>query len=152
MTRLFSLHGRSGRRSFWLTVSGCVAMLCILLAAFWVYALTIPGQYEDGGPTPFPKGPLGIVGALVWFALLAATFAALFAAAVRRLHDRAMSGWWVLVFLVAPNPLYGLGEYVAETTYDMAIPATLLRIAALALTAWGVVELGVLPGRARYSL
>ena len=47
-------------------------LLAMLLLAFWAYALSIPGEYENGGPTPFPNGPLGIAGAVLWIALIVA--------------------------------------------------------------------------------
>jgi len=39
-----------------------------LFLAFYAYALSFPGAYENGGPTPWPSDPLGIAGAVAWFA------------------------------------------------------------------------------------
>jgi uncharacterized membrane protein YhaH (DUF805 family) len=59
---------------------------------------------------------------------------------IKRLHDRDKSGWWLLVFFLLPAVLSGLG-----TTIGFAI---LFSLASLAVSIWGVVELGFLRGSA----
>jgi uncharacterized membrane protein YhaH (DUF805 family) len=152
---LLSLQGRTGRARYLAVVAGFAAALAVLMATFWLYALSVPGEYENGGPTPFPKGPLGIAGAVLWFALMALSFWTLGTATVRRLHDRDKSGWWIFLVLVGPNFVYGLGDYLAATGIDMPPLAFALRIAGLSGFLYGAVELLLLPGtpgRNRYSL
>jgi uncharacterized membrane protein YhaH (DUF805 family) len=115
----------------------------------WVYALSIPGAYENGGPTPFPADPAGIAGALLWFALLALALAAGFAATIRRLHDRNMAWWWAVAFVIVPNLLYGGAQYLTDTIVDVNAGVTYaMRIASIAISLWAFVELGCLPGTA----
>ena len=121
-----------------------------LLIVFWMYARSIPGAYENGGPTPLPKGPLGIIAMIAYFGAMLALTASLFAIAVRRLHDRNKSGWWVLVFLAAPNLLTGfaqaeIGLYGGE---NVGAAVMLCFYAGWALLLWGIVEMGFLPGTA----
>jgi len=135
------------RARYWrISVTVAVA-LAMLLIALWVYALSIPGAYENGGPTPFPGDPAGIAAALLWFALLALAFATGLTATVRRLHDRNMTGWWILVFVLLPDLLYGGAEYLADNAVSVNALATyVLRIAAIATGLWAFVELLCLRG------
>jgi uncharacterized membrane protein YhaH (DUF805 family) len=143
---LFSFRGRVGRGGFWLYNAMAVPLVLLLAVAFWLYALSVPGAYENGGPTPFPVGPLGIAGAILLFALLIATVFAGAAVTVKRLHDRDKAWWWLAVFFLAPDALFALAEFVSgpESTNGSAVFA--IEFAALALTVWGIVDLSVLRG------
>jgi uncharacterized membrane protein YhaH (DUF805 family) len=142
---LFSVHGRINRARYWLFPVSAAALLAILMVAFWIYALSIPGAYENGGPTPFPSDPLGIAGAVVWYALMFTVFAAGITMAIKRLHDRDKAWWWAVVFVIAPNVLYAFGEYL--TTTEMAGTISyLVHVFAVALLVWAFVELGCLRG------
>ena len=70
------------------------------------------------------------------------------AVTVKRLHDRNKAWWWIVVFIFAPDALFGLAEVLAdsETANESALFA--IQFAALALAAWGAVELGFLRGTA----
>jgi uncharacterized membrane protein YhaH (DUF805 family) len=149
LVALFDVRGRINRARYWRAIVTVVVVLAMLLIAFWVYALSIPGAYENGGPTPFPRDPLGIAGALLWFALLALGLAAGFTATIRRLHDRNMAWWWILILVIVPNILYGGAQYLTDAIIDMNVGVTYaMRIAAIALSLWAVIELGFLPGAA----
>jgi uncharacterized membrane protein YhaH (DUF805 family) len=74
----------------------------------------------------------------------------LLAVTVRRLHDCDMAWWWILVFLIGPNFLYGFGEYLSATQIEgPGALSVLLRIASMAAFILGVAILGFLPGTAR---
>jgi uncharacterized membrane protein YhaH (DUF805 family) len=143
---LFSFRGRVGRAGFWLYNGIAVPLVLLLAIAAWVYALSIPGAYENGGPTPLPDDPLGIAGAILFFALLIATVFAGAAVTVKRLHDRDKAWWWIAVFILAPDALFALAEVLdmREAANESALFA--IQFAALALTVWGIVELSVLRG------
>jgi len=143
---LFSFRGRLGRGSFWLYNAIAVPLLAVLVVALWVYALSVPGAYENGGPTPFPGDPLGIAGAVLFFALLAAILLAGTAITVRRLHDRDRAWWWILVFLLAPDVILTLAEILDESGAANESLLFILQFAALALVVWGAIELGFLRG------
>ena len=145
MGRLFSFRGRIPRRRFWLFLAMAVPLLAALLAGFWAYALSVPGAYENGGPTPFPTDPVWIAAAVVFFLMLALILIGTAATVVKRLHDRDKAWWWLLIFLILPGPFDGAGMVLLQTGGSEEI-ATVLRLAAMALYAWGLVELGLLPG------
>ncbi len=71
---LFGFHGRINRARFWQFIALVVPFLMFLLLCFWAYALSIPGAYENGGPTPMPTDPVGIAAALVWAVALLTAF------------------------------------------------------------------------------
>ncbi|HLY05954.1 MAG TPA: DUF805 domain-containing protein [Rhizomicrobium sp.] len=145
---LFSFRGRTARGRFWLYNAIAVPLLALLVVAFWAYALSIPGAYENGGPTPFPSGPLGMAGAVLFFALLTVILVAGTAITVRRLHDRNKPWWWILVFLCAPDALLTLAQVLDEIGTANASLLFILQVGALALGVWGCIELGFLRGSA----
>jgi uncharacterized membrane protein YhaH (DUF805 family) len=74
--------------------------------------------------------------------------AAGFTATIRRLHDRNMAWWWILILVIVPNILYGGAQYL-DAIIDMNVGVTYaMRIAAIALSLWATIELGFLPGAA----
>jgi uncharacterized membrane protein YhaH (DUF805 family) len=60
------------------------------------------------------------------------------AVAIKRLHDRDKSGWWVLVFYLLPGVIGNIGPY---TGLDFVF-----QLASLSLSLWALVELGFLRG------
>lgn len=63
------------------------------------------------------------------------------ATAIKRLHDRDRSGWWIIPFFFVPNLLFQFWDLLPDANwfvpFDWAIYALLL---------WGLVELFVVPG------
>lgn len=145
---LFSFRGRIGRGRFWLYFAIALPIYVLLAAGFWLYALSVPGAYENGGPTPFPSAPLGILGALVFFLVLGVTTLAGAAVTVKRLHDRNKAWWWLIVFILLPDVLTILAEALAESEMLNQSAAFVIEFAAFALATWGSIELGVLRGSA----
>jgi uncharacterized membrane protein YhaH (DUF805 family) len=144
---LFGFTGRINRGKYWLYIAIAIPVLLGLFVALYAYSMSFPGAYENGGPTPWPSDPLGIVGAIAWFAALAALFVSGIAIIVKRLHDRDKAWWWIVPFYVVPNLLYGAAQYLTEVSQP-AVGETpfLLQYASLALTIWAFVELGILRG------
>lgn len=145
-TFFFSFRGRTGRGPFWLYNAIAAAILALLVVAFWIYAFSIPGAYENGGPTPFPSDPLGIAGAVLFLTFLAVLLLAGTAITVRRLHDRNKAWWWILIFLFAPDVLLTLAQVLDETQEANASVLFIVQFAAVALVVWGLIELGFLRG------
>ena len=144
---LFSFHGRIGRAGLWLCTAILMALSIALVLILWAYAWSVPGAYENGGPTPFPSSLPGIAGAILYFSVLAAVLAASLAVTVRRLHDRNKPWWWIVVFIFLPDVLFGLAQYLTES--GMSENESLefvVRSAAVAFAAWGLIELGFLRG------
>ena len=151
MTRLrafFSLAGRITRMRFWFWLVLETIALLLLTAVLYVYDMSIPGAYENGGPTPFPTSPIGAPLGVLWCVAMAALLFCLLKTCVKRLHDRDKSCWWLLVFAAAPN---FITDAAHELVMRMLIPdavATMMLVTSGVLFAWGVAEMGVLPGDA----
>ena len=61
---------------------------------------------------------------------------------VQRLHDRNKSGWWVLIFVFLPNIVDNVRDKVADVS-----PLWWVLVATgFAVTLWGLIEIGFLPG------
>ena len=75
-----------------------------------------------------------IVAAIVFVALTVSGVAV----GLKRLHDRDMSGWWLLVFYLLPPALDGLGR-------ALGIPI-IFSLAGSAISIWALVVLGFLRG------
>jgi uncharacterized membrane protein YhaH (DUF805 family) len=74
--------------------------------------------------------------------LIAAIFVA-----IRRMHDRNRSGWWALLFTVAPLSLFGLADTLVEMQAPAASLAGLaLLLPAMGLDLWALLEFGFLRG------
>ena len=135
----FSFRGRAARMAFWI-VSITWFVLVQAFDYWWTDRGLASAEHHDH--------------ALVNAALVLGSLPVLvscFAIGVRRLHDRDKSAWWLLVFLICPVLLEVAGSV---TTLD-AGPTVFLRVASLALSLWGFIELGCVPGTSganRYGL
>ena len=149
MQRLLdAFRGRIGRARFWTIVSVILPSFIALMVVFWFYALSVPGEYENGGDTPIPTGPLGVLATVAWFGAVAALAVVFLSLMVRRLHDRDKAWWWIFPFLIVPDLLFGYGRYIVDTSMGEAgeIPFLAFIYPAFALYAWGLIELGFLRG------
>jgi uncharacterized membrane protein YhaH (DUF805 family) len=92
----FGLAGRITRMRFWFSLVLEAIALLLLGAIFYVYALSIPGAYENGGPTPFPTDPVGAPLAVLWYLAMAVLLFALFKTCVKRCMTatKAAGGCW----------------------------------------------------------
>jgi uncharacterized membrane protein YhaH (DUF805 family) len=77
---------------------------------------------------------LNALGAVLFFWIYLAT-------AIKRLHDRDRSGWWIVLFFFVPGLLFYVWDWLPEANwflpFDLAIHALWL---------WGIVELFFLRG------
>lgn len=151
---LFGFEGRINRAKYWL--AGLV-ILCWMI--FLMLLVFVPVSYLFGteklnfdfnldnifavfDPQSYRALSRSDLGSIVIHVIVTPSVLWMFlATAVKRLHDRDRSGWWLVVFFVLP----GLGGQFAERLPDSywvllviwPIPACYL---------WGVVELYFLPG------
>jgi uncharacterized membrane protein YhaH (DUF805 family) len=119
---LFSFNGRINRAKYWLFL---VVTIVVVFAAVIVggLAASIPGA---------------VIAAI--FASIVLIYPSL-AVAAKRLHDREKSAWWLLVFYVLPAFLSGVSEATASEG-----AAFILSVASVAVSIWGLIELGFLRG------
>ena len=78
---------------------------------------------------------------IVYIALGSVSWISGFAIGIKRLHDRDKSGWWILLFYVAPSVLGGIAN-----TCEQAVGSFVFGVASFAISIWGLVELGFLRG------
>ena len=128
---LFSFRGRLIRFGYWMAMLALVPMLFVAFLATLLAAFSSPS---------FGNGLAGL--SLYLFVLLATHIPPLWialAVGVKRLHDRNRSGWWLILFYVAPGVLYVTSETIGGFGIGLAL-------AGVAIFVWALVELGLLRG------
>jgi uncharacterized membrane protein YhaH (DUF805 family) len=161
---LFSFEGRINRAKYWFAlyagVISCLVRLVFLV--FQVFALNAIfgtsvksvhlNSYDIfNDPPSFPlrvsfggSGFAWLV-SLLFHAVAISDFVFairfLAATAVKRLHDRNKSGWWIVPFFIAPILLGKVGDWLGDS-----YPADFLRLVLIALSLWGFVEILCLRG------
>ena len=134
---LFSFNGRINRAKYWLVF----LFNMVVPNVAGVFALATLGAFEiEPASGEFESPGLWIAG-LMGLAIFVFSMWTTLAAAVKRLHDRNKSGWWILVFGVLP---VALGA-VSVLLRDAALVGIL---AACGVWLWGFIELGCLKGTA----
>ena len=120
----FKFDGRINRSQFW------IATLIFVV----VYVALVAIGYLTGQGMVFQmvNGMLSIV-----------IFITMLAVGIKRLHDRNKSGWYMLLFYVAPGILTALGIALSMTAGTVA---TAMALAAIVIGVWGLIELGFLRG------
>lgn len=110
LRRYAEFEGRSGRAEYW-WYTLAASVLYVVVALLFGQATTESGSAEAGPPAAFW---------LIWVALLIPSVAV----AVRRLHDRNLSGWLFLGFFIAALiPFFNVIAGVAMLT-AMVLPGT----------------------------
>lgn len=119
----FSWSGRINRAKFWLASSICLIIwgTVELTARMLLKGFDIP----QGAALPL------VIAFWLPQVLLVIPMTAI---GVKRLHDRAKSGWWLVLFSVVPWVVHVAHAHVA------------LSVASLGLSAWALVEMGCLRG------
>ena len=129
---LFSFEGRINRAKFWLAV----LIYVVLSVVVGVIAFAIPSE---------------TLGTLLNALVSLFTFVSGIFVAIKRLHDRGKTGWWLLLFYIAPSVLLVLGGIfwlvaAAGDVAGMGSVGTLFLVAGVAISIWAFVELGCLRG------
>jgi uncharacterized membrane protein YhaH (DUF805 family) len=110
-------------------------------AKFWLVALINTAILMVGAGLAFATGST-IVWALFGLFYIVVLVSGL-SITIRRLHDRDKSGWWALVFFVAPALLSGIGAALGSS---LGLGASIFSLASLAISIWAFIELGCLRG------
>src|ERR1700754_1890857 len=146
---LFGFSGRANRGKFWLAVVlwivfWAIAVPACVLAAFIILGLHLPDSSlpHDELVSRYIRLAFDYLGLLIVFiAFTLVSWVSAFAVGVKRLHDRDKSGWWILLFYLAPS---FLGSWQTATP-DLS-GVFILSLAATAIAIWAFVELGCLRG------
>lgn len=118
----FSFQGRANRQPYWLTALSLVGGM--LLASLLAYAVPLAGIVMAG---------------LVYLACLVVGLSV----AVRRLHDRGKTGWWLLPMYLPLILVSALGALVQASPGE---PNVVFSALTLPFSIWILVELGCLRG------
>ncbi|GLH78746.1 membrane protein [Bradyrhizobium sp. SSBR45G] len=149
---LFRFHGRINRAKLWLS------LLVILCWMAFAAALSAGARKLLGGPAAASFNIADIFAVLdpdtfrgltrddivpvVFHLILTPLFVWVFAAAaIKRLHDRNKSGWWMAPLFVVPGLFNQYADRMPGTTLPMIVGG-----AATLLSLWGFVELYCLAG------
>ena len=102
-----SFRGRARRRTFWCTTLGIgVAASVVAFIAVLPFLNELANGGMDDLEVAMTKSACGLFIALC---TVVAAFLLLLPVSVRRLHDRNMSGWWLLAFIIG-----GMIPYVGQ--------------------------------------
>jgi len=151
----FSFHGRINRAKLWLFIPIVIA---IEIVYFILFSVLFGGSIMailKGGPGGLMAGgaSLGLSTILTCALILIVVYTGV-ALAVKRLHDRNKSGWWLIVFWLLPfviNCAILANAIGAMHDSAGAVPMTdpvmmVLRLGSFALAIWAFVELYCLRG------
>ena len=116
---LFGFQGRINRAKYWIATVTYISVTIALVGLGFFFSFN----------TIF-----FIIAAIVFTALTVSGIAV----GLKRLHDRDMSGWWLLVFYLLPAVLDGIGRAIG-------IPV-IFSLAGSAVSIWALVVLGFLRG------
>jgi uncharacterized membrane protein YhaH (DUF805 family) len=161
---LLSFDGRINRPTFWyalyIGMISCLVRLVFLV--FWVFALdaifgtSVKSVHLDiydifNDPPSFPLrvsfGDSGLAWlvSLLFYAGVTPIFVYAVrlpaATAVKRLHDRNKSGWWIVPFFFAPILLGKVADWLGDSYLT-----DFLMFVMIALSLWGFVEIPCLRG------
>jgi uncharacterized membrane protein YhaH (DUF805 family) len=110
-------------------------------AKFWIAILIFTVvNLLNAGMVLFTDGGTGVVILNGIVTLLVAASGVL--VGIKRLHDRNKSGWWVLLYWVAPFVMLSIGFAVGSDTLVVSV----LGFLALAIGLWSLIDLGCLRG------
>ncbi|MXO67323.1 DUF805 domain-containing protein [Altererythrobacter marinus] len=124
LKRYFDFSGRSRRLEYWMFALLNAIVLAAITALVFGFGRPDLSTFDDGAGAMTVYGGLlsgiGLLLPLWWLATLIPNIAV----NVRRLHDRDMSGWWFLGFIVAGAiPLIGILASIAYLVL-MLLPGT----------------------------
>lgn len=123
LRRYAEFSGRSRRKEYWMFA--LLVFLVYAVGGAMIFSAIWPALTEGGPTSPFDRlNAVGWLGITVLSLFTLAIFIPSIAVTVRRFHDRDMSGWWYLGFVIAGQipkigPLFSLGMLVL-----MVLPGT----------------------------
>lgn len=124
----FKFDGRINRAKYWLVV--LITIVAMFVGVAIVAALSLTLEQDSA----FLVAAVIILALVVFFGWIG------LAVAIKRLHDREKSGWWLLLFYVVPMALNGVSS-VTDNPGGLV-----LAFVGFAISIWGFVEMGCLKG------
>lgn len=133
---LFGFSGRINRAKYWLWL--LLYMIAAFILGIIMYAVNS-----------------AVIGGIIQFVFGVAVFISSLAVMTKRLHDRNKSAVWLLIFVLAPSVLLGIGVGVmiygaasgsGGNMGGMGVVGGAFVLAAVGILIWVFVELGCLRG------
>ena len=131
MSFLFSAQGRISRKAIWLFFFASIGA-SIVAAILDVVILNVPLESADSGPI---SALLSIL--LIWPTIVVN---------VKRFHDRGMSGWWVLWFILIILAAMIPGGALLAMQGENVLGFVLIALGAAIPIIWQFIILYVQPG------
>jgi uncharacterized membrane protein YhaH (DUF805 family) len=150
---LFKFDGRINRAKYWLAGLIIVCWIIFLLALLSVpigYLFGLPDKisfdldniFAVFDPQFYRTFSPSELGAIIMQAIVSPFVLWIFlATAVKRLHDRDMSGWWIIPFFAVPSLYHQFADRLPDS-YLLGFVTWPISACYL----WGIVELYFLPG------
>ena len=123
LRRYAEFSGRSRRKEYWMFF--LMVLLVYVVGGAMIFSAVWPAITSGASANPFDQfNAVGWLGATIIGLAVLAFFIPTIALHVRRFHDRNMSGWWYLGFLIAGMiPKIG-GLFTLGLLVLMALPGT----------------------------
>ena len=123
LKRYAEFSGRSRRKEYW-SFALLIGLVYLVLGGIMLAGGVSMATLMDQTGAPAALGPLFYVGAGLFGIFALAIIVPSIAVGIRRLHDRDMSGWWYLGFIVASMiPVVGFLASIAMIVL-MFLPGT----------------------------
>lgn len=144
---LFGFRGRLNRARYWLAALIYLLVTAVpMLFLFWTFGANGISSSEELAARLSGSGTASIsliVFVLIFAVVCIAVVISSILVAIRRLHDRDKSGWWVIFFYVFPSILSAMADAFEKSSVSLMV---LLNIGAIGISIWAFVELGFLRG------
>jgi len=164
---LFGFSGRINRAKIWLWVLIAIAfviVMAVIAGLGFEWKATLDALKAQKGhapidwslvPKPGCKGTVSLIAMIAMGLVAIAYLWAKLAVYAKRLHDRAKSAWWLVVYLGVPMALHGYGCHVAgkpcggdplHHLHAMTLPGKIACGLALLIGIWVFIDLFCLKG------
>jgi uncharacterized membrane protein YhaH (DUF805 family) len=133
----FGFEGRVNRAKYWRVI--LLNFVCTMIFMM-VVPLSIGGSFLNADPKWAKPLTLALLAGTMGPILIISTwcFAAM---SIKRLHDRNKSGWWMVLFFIAPSLLGKLADRLDDQTAVFIVSAV-----GFGLSLWCFVEIFCLKG------
>ncbi|WP_081740140.1 DUF805 domain-containing protein [Afipia sp. P52-10] len=133
-TAFFGFGGRVNRAKYWLVILANIVV--------WIAFIVLANILRDSVESFDGLSRISLLFGISGFTAIAFSLWTGFAVAVKRLHDRARSAWWIVLYWLVPIAL-GIAWLYLDDFGGLAVAGV-----SLAILLWGFVEIALLKGTA----
>lgn len=131
-TAFFGFGGRLNRARYWLVVLANIVV--------WIAFIVIATILRDSVESFEGLSNVSLIFGVSWLTTIAFSLWTGLAVGVKRLHDRARSAWWIVLYWMVPIGLGIAGAYLSDIG-SIAVAAL-----SIAISLWGFIEIACLRG------